>query len=178
MARRVAPARHILQTALSDMTGCQGQGPKKSEVGRVDPCDPPTGKSCSVFRVRVVRDVSCVRSCVPARRYPGGRPRATLPCPPPAPAAATLARTRCPVSRVPCPVSCVPCPVSRVPCSVFLSFPFLSFPLLSFPFLFRFLFLSLLASAAEVSTPSRTTCNPFVPFPLPTSLSAAGWSYR
>ena len=35
----------------------------KSEVGRMDPCDAPTGKSCSVFRVRVVRDVSCVRSC-------------------------------------------------------------------------------------------------------------------
>ena len=41
----------------------------------------PTGKSSSEFRVRVVRDVSCVRSCVSARRYPRGPPLAAVPCP-------------------------------------------------------------------------------------------------
>ena len=43
----------------------------------------PTGKSSSEFRVRVVRDVSCVRSCVPARCYPGGPGLAAVLCPPP-----------------------------------------------------------------------------------------------
>ena len=51
-----------------------------------------------------------------------------------------------------------------------LFFPFFSVPVLSFPFPFRFLFLSLLGSPAEVWTPSRATCNPFRSLPSPNLL--------
>ena len=59
-----------------------------SEVGG------PIGKSCSVFRVRVVRDVSRVRSCAPARRYPGGPVLAAVPCPSPPPCLPAVIKDR------------------------------------------------------------------------------------
>ena len=53
----------------------------------------PTGKSSSEFRVRVVRDVSCVRSCVSARRYPIHPPLAEVQCAPATPPAPLPARS-------------------------------------------------------------------------------------
>ena len=55
---------------------------KRSEVGG---SQPGNRVPSSEFRVRAVRDVSCVRSCVPARRYPWGPGLAELACPPPPP---------------------------------------------------------------------------------------------
>ena len=98
----------------------RSRSPTNRRLGEWILCDPPTGKSCSVFRVRVVRDVSCVRSCVPARRYLGGySPCGTCVSSSCCCYSSGASRVPCPVSRVPCPVSRVPRPVPRVPRPVF-----------------------------------------------------------
>ena len=71
----------------------------------------------------------------------------------------------------------LPCPFF---CFLFLFFSFLSFLFLSCPFLslsvsFFFPCWAVLPKSGHLLEPPAT---PFVPFPLPTSLSAAGWSYR
>ena len=71
----------------------------------------------------------------------------------------------------------LPCPFF---CFLFLFFSFLSFLFLSCPFLslsvsFFFPCWAVLPKSGHLLEPPAT---PFVPFPLPTSLSAGGWSYR